>query len=67
MIFLLFKQTFVILISGSYLIKYPELNQEVTLSKLGDFAYYDASQTSHQAEALEDSLLLVIRYPSKRK
>ena len=60
-------KTFTILISGKFFIRYPELNQDVTLSQLGDFVFYDASQTSHEAEALEDSLLLVVRYPSKRK
>ncbi len=60
-------KTLTILISGKFFIQYPEFNQEITLSKLGDFVFYDASQTSHKAEVLEDSLLLVIRYPSKRK
>jgi hypothetical protein len=60
-------QTFDILISGKFLIRFPELNQEIILSKLGDFVFYDASHTSHEAEILEDCLLLVIRYPSKRK
>jgi hypothetical protein len=60
-------QTLDILISGTFFIRFPELNQEITLSKLGDFVFYDASQTSHEAETLEDCLLLVVRYPSKRK
>ncbi|MFZ5391893.1 MAG: signal peptidase I [Patescibacteria group bacterium] len=58
-------KTFTILISGKFFIRFPELNQEVTLAQLGDFVFYDASQTSHKAEASEDSLLLVIRYPSR--
>src|SRR3989339_1956168 len=45
-------QTFVILINGKFIIRFPELNQETTLSKLGDFVFYDASQTNHEAEAL---------------
>ncbi len=60
-------KTFVILIDGKLVIRYPELHETANLSALGDFVFYDASQTSHEAEALEDSLLLVIRYPSKRK
>lgn len=60
-------KSFVILISGKFFIRYPELNQEVTLAQLGDFVFYDANQTSHEAKALEDSLLLVVRYPSRRK
>ncbi len=60
-------KTFTVLISGRFLVRYPELNEEVILSKLGDFVFYDASETSHEAEALEDSLLFVVRYPSKRK
>lgn len=59
-------KTFVILITGRFVIRFPELNQEITLTQLGDFVFYDASQTSHEAEALEDSLLLVVRYPSGR-
>ncbi len=60
-------KTLTIFISGKFFIRYPEFNQEITISKLGDFVFYDASQTSHEAEVLEDSLFLVVRYPSKRK
>jgi len=59
-------KTFTILISGKFIIKYPKFNQEAVLSKQGDFVFYDASQTDHESEALEDSLLFTIRYPSKR-
>ncbi|PIY97184.1 MAG: signal peptidase I [Candidatus Kerfeldbacteria bacterium CG_4_10_14_0_8_um_filter_42_10] len=59
-------KTLVILINGKFLIRFTEPNKEITLLKQGDFVFYDASQTSHESEALEDSLLLVVRYPSKR-
>ncbi len=60
-------KTLTILISGKFSVQYPELKQEIILSELGDFVLYDASQTGHKAEAIEDSLLLIIRYPSQRK
>ncbi len=60
-------KTFTILISGKLSFQYPELKQEIILSKLGDFVFYDASQIGYKAEAIEDSLLLTIRYPSKRR
>jgi hypothetical protein len=36
------------------------------LEKLGDYLVYDAGEVDHTAEALEDSLLIVFRWPSKR-
>ena len=58
-------KTITILISGKFLIRFPKKNHDVILARLGDFIYYDASQDKHTREALEDSLLLVIRFPSK--
>ena len=60
-------KTLNILISGKLVMRFPELNQNIVLSKLGDFAFYDARQTSHEVETLKDSLFLVVRYPSKRR
>lgn len=56
-------KTFGILVSGKYRIYFPELNQEVVLSQQGDFLTYNA--TAHIGEALEDTVLLTIRWPSK--
>lgn len=59
-------KTLVILISGEFLIRCPELNKEITLSKQGDFIFFDAGKMSHESRALKDSLLVVVRYPSAR-
>jgi hypothetical protein len=59
-------KTFVILIGGTFVVRFPDINTESLLSKQGDFVFYDASYKRHEAEALEDSLLLVVRWPSKK-
>lgn len=59
-------KTLVILISGSCVVRFPKLKEESLLSKLGDYVFFDASTTDHENEAKEDSLFLVVRYPSKR-
>lgn len=60
-------KTLTVLISGKYRVVFHDFHQEVVLEKLGDFLYYDSSQTTHDADALEDTLLLVIRWPSLKK
>ncbi len=59
-------KTLVILISGNCVVRFAEFNQESVLAKLGDYVFFDASTTSHVSEMREDSLLLTVRYPSKR-
>ncbi len=59
-------KTLVILISGYCVVRFAEFKQESVLAKLGDYVFFDASTTSHVNEAKEDSLVLVVRYPSKR-
>lgn len=59
-------KTIVILINGRFKLSFPNENKEVILSKQGDFVSYDAHEVLHSGEAMEDSTVLVIRWPSKR-
>jgi len=54
--------TLSILISGKFLVKFPT-GEEVLLAKEGDYIFYRPN-FPHVAETLEDSLLVVIRWPS---
>jgi hypothetical protein len=58
-------KTIAILISGSFLLKFPEIKREVLLSKEGDFVIYDCSEVYHDWECVEDGTILTIRWPSK--
>jgi hypothetical protein len=58
-------KTISILISGSFLIKFPEIKQEILLSKTGDFVTYDAHEVYHGWECIEDGIVLTIRWPSR--
>lgn len=57
--------TFAILIEGKFKIKFNDTQEEVILSNQGDYVYYDGSKQSHTGEALEDSIILALRWPSK--
>jgi hypothetical protein len=57
-------KTLTILISGNYLVRFP--GKKIVLSKPGDYLFYDACETDHAAEASEDSIVLTVRWPSKR-
>ena len=59
-------RTIAILIKGKFMVRFPDLDQEVVLSKTGDYLAYDANKVLHTAKALEDSTILAIRWPSKR-
>lgn len=59
-------KTFVILLDGIFTISFPDLQKEITLSKLGDFVLFDASLTSHVSKPITDALLISVRTPSKR-
>ncbi|NOY14864.1 MAG: signal peptidase I [bacterium] len=59
-------KTLVILIKGKFAVRFPDLGKEIILSKTGDYLAYDASKVMHTAESLEDSVLITIRWPSKR-
>lgn len=59
-------KTLVILISGRFQINFPEIKEVRKLEKLGDFVLYDAGEVLHSAEAPEECLVLVVRWPSVR-
>lgn len=59
-------KTLGILISGKFLIKFPHLNKEVALEKMGDFLTYDSQDDEHIGTALEDTVIMAIRWPLKR-
>ena len=63
-------KTVTIIIKGKFQINFTNkddrLEEVIVLKKLGDYVAYDASKVDHTAEALEDSLLIVFRWPSKR-
>jgi hypothetical protein len=55
-------KTLLILISGRFRVTFTETENSCILSKKGDFLYYQSKP--HLGEALKDSLLLVVRWPS---
>ncbi len=59
-------KTVCILMRGQCVIRFPELDREVTLCKLGDYLTYDAGQVMHEFKALEDTTVIAVRWPSKR-
>ena len=59
-------KTLVILIKGKISIKFSELNKKVLLTKVCDYVAYDAYEVLHSSESLEDTTILVVRWPSKR-
>ena len=52
-----------ILINGKCVIRFPQQNKEIILSKQGDFVFWN-SKVYHNSEVLEDSTILTIRWPS---
>ncbi|MEI7579454.1 MAG: hypothetical protein WCJ58_05465 [bacterium] len=63
-------KTVTFLVSGKFQINFTDNAdghlEKVILSKLGDYVSYDASACDHSAEALEDCLVVVFRWPSMR-
>lgn len=61
-------KTVTILITGKFQInfinKIDGVKKIITLEKLGDYVAYDASKVDHTAEAIENSQLIVFRWPS---
>lgn len=55
-----------ILIYGKFKFDFPSGNKTITLSKEGDYCFYD-SGIAHNWEVLEDCLILSIRWPSLPK
>jgi hypothetical protein len=52
-----------LLVKGTFVLTFPELKHEVTLRKPGDYVIY-APSVLHGWKALEDSILVTIRWPS---
>jgi len=59
-------RTLVVLIYGKFVVRFPDLGKEIALTTQGDYLAYDAAEIYHSAEAFADTLLIVIRWPSKR-
>lgn len=62
-------KTVVFVVYGVFKLKFHGNNgakKIVYLRNLGDYVAYDASEGSHMAEALEDCLVVVFRWPSRR-
>ncbi|MFT4308115.1 MAG: signal peptidase I [Candidatus Woesearchaeota archaeon] len=57
-------KTMCILISGSFVLRFPDKNTETILNEQGAFVWWDAN-VLHTYEALEESTVLTIRWPSK--
>ncbi len=58
------KCTLAILVHGKIIMTLSSLNKIVELSKQGDYFYYEPAMP-HSVEALEDSLILTIRWNKK--
>ena len=56
-------KTISILAKGKFLVSFPEENREVLLEKEGDFVLV-SPKIKHTWEALEDTLLISVRWPS---
>lgn len=61
------SKTLTILIEGKFKVIFDGGEEVSMLAKQGDFELYDASTVEHVGIALEDSLLLVIRFPVKHR
>ena len=57
-------KTLSILGRGKHRITFTETGEEILLEKEGDYVYFDAA-TEHSWEALEDSLIISVRWPSE--
>ena len=60
-------KTIVILLKGSLITHFPELGVSYKLEEFGDYLVYDAGEVKHITEFPEDSVSLVIRWPSRRE
>jgi len=56
-------KTLSILIKGKFLVSFPDDGEEVILGNQGDYVYFE-NGIYHGSEALEDSVVLTIRWPS---
>ncbi len=60
-------QTLGILVSGKLTMTYPDIGVEETFDTPGNYWSYNGLETSHMTTVLEDTLLITVRWPSKRK
>jgi|SRR3989344_4496842 len=60
-------QTLGILVKGKLTMTYPDIGVEETFDTTGDYWSYNGMETSHMTTVHEDTLLLTVRWPSKRK
>ena len=56
--------TLSILVAGRFLLEFPELGERVRFDRPGDYALWPAGP-SHRWTALEDSVILTVRWPSR--
>lgn len=52
-----------VLISGRFMLKFPDEKREVTLSEPGDYCFF-SEKVYHSSAAIEGSVVLTIRWPS---
>jgi len=57
------SMTLTLLISGSLLMQFPQLNTEVTLQRPGDYVLF-APKVQHRWRSLSDSVVVTVRWPS---
>ncbi len=53
-------------IFGKIAAEFPETGEVIMLEKPGDYVFYGAGQVAHQTRYHEDSVMMTIRWPSKR-
>jgi len=57
-------RTLSILVSGRFLLEFPDLGESLHLERPGDYALW-AAGPSHRWRALADSVVLTVRWPSR--
>jgi len=58
--------TLAINVSGHAKITFPDKNEVFTLSNPGDFVYWDTQDGDHIFESLDNSIVIAIRWPSRK-
>ncbi len=61
-----FASTLTLLINGKFVIKFPKTGKQIELTDSGDFTLYPPG-VSHTWEAIENCLVLTVRWPSINK
>lgn len=55
--------TLTLLISGAFIIEFPDFNKSISLKKMGDYVIFGPG-VSHTWKAIDDSIVLTVRWPS---